>query len=325
MKCLSRFFVLLLCLSCGGCATLIAHTINPDSSGSEIVDREHIKNLGYETHQYCDSQQTCIAYLLAGERLSAESLKLKFDWDLGRNNEILFLAVQRPEEFSPLKGTVVLLHGFNMDASSMFWDATFYRYLGFQVIIPDLLGHGNSPSQYPGFGVHDAPLLAQIIEKHAVEGPVWLHGNSMGAVVALHTVQHYPKTAGLVLNAPMLRFDKAVVNFVERYGPSYARWLSQETIAEGAQLLTAKAGVPIEQTAADELLTKVPIPSLVFASAKDKVSPLDAFESVDNSLVELVQVQRLTHMGMATIDSQQARTLEAFIRQHQQTRLVSAN
>ena len=93
---------------------------------------------------------------------------------------------------APSKKTVILVHGYNSWNGSMGGFAQYYtEILGYNVLMPNLRGHGNSEGRYIGFGWHDRKDILQwidvIIEKSGEETQIVLHGVSMGAATVLMT------------------------------------------------------------------------------------------------------------------------------------------
>lgn len=85
--------------------------------------------------------------------------------------------------------TVLLLHGHRADASLMGPLGDYYRQQGFNVLIPDLRGHGMSGSNYVGMGYVDQPdqigWLNRIVDTVGENAQIVLHGISMGGSTAL--------------------------------------------------------------------------------------------------------------------------------------------
>jgi len=100
----------------------------------------------------------------------------------------LTLKAQYIEQESEKK--VILAHGFNQSGSDMGKLTKFYHEQGFDILLPDARGHGESEGAYIGYGWHDRLdyldwIDVLIDEYHAEE--IILHGNSMGAAVVLMT------------------------------------------------------------------------------------------------------------------------------------------
>ncbi|WP_153731059.1 alpha/beta hydrolase [Sporosarcina obsidiansis] len=84
---------------------------------------------------------------------------------------------------------VILAHGFRNTGEDMGKLAKFYYDLGFDVLLPDSRGHGESGGDYIGYGWHDRLDYKQWIHFLTMYGEkqIILHGNSMGAATVLMT------------------------------------------------------------------------------------------------------------------------------------------
>lgn len=88
------------------------------------------------------------------------------------------------------KRLAVLVHGYSGDGSAMAGYARLYRdKLGFDVLMPDMRGHGRSGGHYIGFGWHDRfDIIAwtrEAIERLGADCRIVLHGVSMGGSAVL--------------------------------------------------------------------------------------------------------------------------------------------
>lgn len=85
---------------------------------------------------------------------------------------------------------VILAHGFNQSSDDIGKLSKFYYDLGFDVLLPDARGHGDSEGAYIGYGWHDRidymDWIQLLIDDYGAEQIV-LHGHSMGAATVLMT------------------------------------------------------------------------------------------------------------------------------------------
>lgn len=85
---------------------------------------------------------------------------------------------------------VILAHGFRNTGDDMGKLAKLYHEEGFDVLLPDARGHGESEGDYIGYGWHDRldylDWIYLLIEDYGAEDII-LHGNSMGAATVLMT------------------------------------------------------------------------------------------------------------------------------------------
>lgn len=85
---------------------------------------------------------------------------------------------------------VILAHGFRGNREDMKNFVQFYYDQGFDVLIPDARGHGESEGDYIGFGWHDRLDIkqwTQLLIDEENSSDIFLHGVSMGAASVLMT------------------------------------------------------------------------------------------------------------------------------------------
>lgn len=118
------------------------------------------------------------------------------------------------------KGTIVLLHGYGGEKSSMLDKASILKTLGWNCLLIDFRGGGASPGTKTSIGYYEAEQVAAAVKWLAdqKQGPVWLFGTSMGAAAALRAIAHESvSVSGLVLECP----------FATLYGTTAARFRMQ--------------------------------------------------------------------------------------------------
>lgn len=87
---------------------------------------------------------------------------------------------------------VILVHGYSSYGLEMAEYARYYNEeLGYNILVPDLRGHGESQGNYIGFGWHDRKDIIKwinyLIERNGEDAQIILHGVSMGAGTVLMT------------------------------------------------------------------------------------------------------------------------------------------
>ncbi len=103
------------------------------------------------------------------------------------------------------RGTVILLHGYGGEKSNLLERGEIFRSMGYQVLLLDFRGSGESPGRATSIGFHESEqVLAAynwVLKKS--NQPVYFFGSSMGAAAALRAVYaHGIQPAGLVLECP---------------------------------------------------------------------------------------------------------------------------
>lgn len=97
----------------------------------------------------------------------------------------------------------ITVHGYTVKAEYMSSIAYNYYNLGYNVIIPDLRGHGQSEGDYIGMGWHDRLDIIKWIEyilKEDKDAQILLHGISMGAAtVMMASGEDLPKNVKVII------------------------------------------------------------------------------------------------------------------------------
>ncbi|WJY26908.1 alpha/beta hydrolase [Sporosarcina trichiuri] len=91
---------------------------------------------------------------------------------------------------NPDRRAVILAHGFRNTGDNMGKYAKFYYDRGFDILLPDARGHGQSEGEYIGYGWHERldykDWITYLIQQHDAN-EIILQGNSMGAATVLMT------------------------------------------------------------------------------------------------------------------------------------------
>ena len=108
---------------------------------------------------------------------------------------------------SAAKGTVILFHGITNTKSALLDETNEFRYLGYNVLMVDFRGHGNSETNNTTIGVRESEEVKLAYEyiKQKGEQTVFLYGTSMGAVsIAKSIADNGLKPSGVILEMPFL-------------------------------------------------------------------------------------------------------------------------
>ncbi|RDW18119.1 alpha/beta hydrolase [Oceanobacillus arenosus] len=104
------------------------------------------------------------------------------------SNDHLTLQANFIENDSPTGKAVILAHGYREQSENMGDYAKFYYDQGFDILLPDARGHGESKGEYIGYGWHDRldylKWIELLIKEYEAE-QIILHGKSMGASLVL--------------------------------------------------------------------------------------------------------------------------------------------
>lgn len=103
------------------------------------------------------------------------------------------------------RGTVILFHGVGGTRMNNLDEANEFRYRGYQVMMLDFRGHGNSGGNTTTIGMREAEevkLAYDYVQRNG-EKNIFLFGSSMGAVAVARAVSKYNlQPSGLMLEMP---------------------------------------------------------------------------------------------------------------------------
>lgn len=102
-------------------------------------------------------------------------------------------------------GTMILLHGYGGEKSSMLDKAALFRGMGWNCLLVDFRGAGETPGNRCSIGFYEAEQVRAAFNWASREtlGPIWLFGTSMGAVAALRaTAKENITPSGLIIECP---------------------------------------------------------------------------------------------------------------------------
>ncbi|WP_445365205.1 alpha/beta hydrolase [Microbulbifer sp. ANSA001] len=214
---------------------------------------------------------------------------------------------------SSFSGTVMLLHGFRASKEFMLSSALYFHFLGFDVVIPDLLSHGESGGKKV-FGVGDSEifnaLVDNLIQKSIIKKDnLYLLGHSMGALTAARISASRQDIRGLILQDPMVKFDQAVVNYARAAHPLISGLIPENNFREGATRALEKANIYLYDTRIKPLLISSNTPTLLFLSPSDPFAPYSEFKDLTDSNINLVLLRERNHPSMGVIGKMSMRHL----------------
>lgn len=114
----------------------------------------------------------------------------------------------------PIRGVVLLFHGYTAHKSTQLKEAQVFRQMGYHTFLVDLRGHGGSDGLQTTIGYHEADDVRRAfehIQRRYPDLPIVLYGSSMGAVSILKAVYDYDLAAEcLVLECPFESMEAAI-------------------------------------------------------------------------------------------------------------------
>lgn len=304
-----------------GCSQYIERQLlaPPTKTGIPVLTAAELTALDIEQRQFClPHLGGCTGYLYAAAKRPSTDLSQFTSAPTPQGQTYLEFDLARDEVPYQARGTIVLVHGYGGSKQTMGQLTEYFRMLGFAVIAPDMLGHGDSSAKQPGFGVHDAELFSQLIDslpRREVPKPIWVGGMSMGATAALHLAQQRDDVRGAILFAPMINFADATLAVLEMVRPNTAQVLPEADVREGVAKALAAQQLDASQLDLATQVQQAGLPSLILASDADAAAPYQTFASWQQPRLEVVRIPNRYHMLMAVPDRQMHEAISAWLAQ----------
>ncbi|MFA0812694.1 alpha/beta hydrolase [Microbulbifer epialgicus] len=296
-----------ICLLISACSQRIASYIekSEDHSFDKEITTKEIKELGYEKNKFFPTKENnCISYYY-GPPLTDNKLQYSVKFGESDRENIVKINLEKESLGRRYFGTVILLHGYRTSKEFMLNSALYFRFLGFQVIVPDLLGHGDSGGSKK-YGVADSKYINYLIDDLTEEGVIangniYIVGNSMGALTASYISTLRTDISGIILLAPMPPFDEAVYNYAKRDHPLLSKIIPEKDFRKGAILALKKAKISLNDTKILPIIKSSKTPVLLILSDSDQISPYASFEQLRNDNIKLIKIHDRYHPSMNTI------------------------
>ena len=314
---LSSIFIIAISLSfLGGCQNLLTYSLLNAKSypASQTATRQILDEFGAGKRQFCDLELGCIDYYFAPNLSDRNLLDMNLRADFTGSERNISLNLKR-EELGAYSGNIILLHGFRGSKEWMLTSAGYFQFLGFDVYIFDLLGHGELDVA-KGFGVKDSEYISRFAKANIDQSkPTIAVGYSMGGLLASR-LNASDIAAGAILQAPITRFDESLVGYFNDNQPWYGFIFSDRMLRDGAQSALNKTGVQLEQTDTSNLINNIDNPTLIFASTVDSVSPYSAFMGLDADKLVVQKVESIQHAYMSMIGSKEHKQIVDWLNEY---------
>ncbi|MTW86984.1 alpha/beta fold hydrolase [Virgibacillus dakarensis] len=223
----------------------------------------------------------------------------------------------------PTNKTVILAHGYLGKGKDMgLYAQYYYQELGYNVLMPDARGHGQSEGDYIGFGWHDrldyVDWIGLLIDKLGPDTEIVLHGVSMGAATVLMTSgEELPNNVKAIVS------DSAYTSVKEMFAYQMKRMFHIPTfpVLPTTSLVTdMKADYSLSEASALDQVKKAEVPMLYFHGNADLFVPTEMSKELyknTKSDAEIMIVDGAGHGESFVVDRERYEDkLSAFLRKY---------
>ena len=175
----------------------------------------------------------------------------------------------------------IVVHGYGGSGKLMSDKSKYFYDMGYNVLIPDLRGHGKSEGDYIGMGWKDRlDIISWInfIIKANPNAEIVLHGTSMGAATVLMT-----SGENLPSNVKAIVADCAYTSAWDEFSyqlETYLKVPSSYILNVTNMVTKLKAGYSLKEASALECVKKATVPILYIHGDKDKFVPYSMMDKL---------------------------------------------
>ena len=224
---------------------------------------------------------------------------------------------------NPQKSEVwaIVIHGYLIEGKNMAYYAKEFFSKGYNVLLVDLRGHGQSEGNYVGMGWHDrldiVDWINYLIEKNN-DYKIILHGVSMGgATVMMATGEELPNNVKVAIEdcGYSSIWDEFKMQLKLLYNlPTFPVLNAASTVCN------MKAGYKIEEGSSIEQVKKSKTPTLFIHGNQDKFVPfemLDKVYEVANCKKEKLVIEGAAHAEAVSVNPELYwKTIDEFIEEN---------
>ena len=205
---------------------------------------------------------------------------------------------------------VITIHGYRSQARDMSHYAYMFHEEGFNVLMPDLKGHGKSEGKYIGMGYTDSLDILKWIDVIIEEDPeakIVLHGVSMGGATVMFTTGH--------------KLPQNVVCAIEDCGYSNVykqfKYVAKEIMglplvdllmSSSNVFVKARLGAKLQEMSTVKAVKKSTTPTMFIHGTNDNFVPYEMLDEVYNANNNLEKEKLVfdgaTHGYSATLDEE---------------------
>lgn len=250
------------------------------------------------------------------DETSGQVLKKDIDWLLNNPNKTeeyitsydgLKLHSYKVLNENKTNNWIISVHGYDGDAKKLSTYAKHFYDMGYNLLLPDLRGHGQSEGEYIGMGWHDRLDIIEWINyiiKDDKNANIMLHGVSMGAgTVTMVSGENLPKNVkGIIADCG---YTSAWDQFSYQLKTIFN--LNEFPIMQVSDLFAKmKAGYSIKDASAINQVKKSNIPILYIHGDKDTFVPYymmkELYDATPSKEKQMVTVKGAKHAKSSEVN-----------------------
>lgn len=225
------------------------------------------------------------------------------------------------ENFQKSEVWVIVIHGYLIEGKNMAYYAKEFYNKGYNVLLVDLRGHGQSEGNYVGMGWHDRldiiDWISYLLEKNN-SCKIILHGVSMGgATVMMATGEELPDNVKVAIEdcGYSSIWDEFKMQLKLLYNlPTFPVLNAASTVCN------IKAGYKIEKGSSVEQVKKSKTPTLFIHGDQDKFVPFEMLDKVyeaANCKKEKLVIEEAAHAEAVSVNPELYwKTIDNFIEEN---------
>ena len=206
------------------------------------------------------------------------------DWKIKSSDDFQLVGKYLPAQQKTNK-TVILIHGYKSDHTSMSDYAAMFNKMGYNILMPDNRASGKSEGKYIGYGYLDAKdyllWIDEVLSKNGQESEILVMGESMGAATTMmlsgmnppQQVKCYIEDAGYSSVAEEIKYQAKSMFHLPN-------WISSFMIPVVSTYSKVFAGYDYYQASATELLKNNDRPMLFIHGESDDFVPTKFIDEV---------------------------------------------
>jgi len=189
-----------------------------------------------------------------------------------------------PKAGTPVRGTVLFLHGFMATHRQLQNAGEALREAGYRAVLVDLRGFGESTGDHITFGVLDSADLRQLTDalqaRKLCGNTLGVYGTSYGAASAILYAAADPRVSTLIAVAPFANIRDEVPIFSRHALGSLADVLTDSALMKVAGAVSSVTGMDLDHARPIDAIQRLHAHLLLIHGDKDTIVPEKASEEL---------------------------------------------